>query len=464
MQQKTSVTIIGTGPVGCLMAILLAKRGYTVDIYERYSKEKIVEKLSSRSYNITFFSRGINALKKAGLYDSVKQYFIPLTGTVAHPLYSVPTFHKYDTTKSQYVAVKRSSILETFLNEIASYPQVTVHFDTSLLSIDRYKKSFIVQNNKTKKISHIETSLIIGADGVHSEVRKSILEGQHAKFSQEYETWRYKQINVNIGMVEKLNMKKKIMHVWSRKEALIALLPNEDDSYAGMLTLPSFDILDTPENIHAYFAENFPDLMANITHITADLLANPEGRLVSIYTDPWYYEDFITLIGDAAHGALPFLGQGITAGFEDCIALASLIDKQNGDWKTILPLYQEKRKRHGDVVVNQSQKMFSKFLRHTYADYEAIYDRVDFLIHGLFPNHWHPALYMMFSSYSTYGFADILAMHKKQRRLSKMIGLSAIVWTFTQVLSVGEQSMNWFQWVSKKMRASLFIKKTPGLN
>ena len=40
---------------------------------------------------------------------------------------------------------------------------------------------------------------------------------------------------------------------------------------------------------------------------------------------PWYYKDECLLIGDAAHGIIPFFGQGMNCAFEDCRILDGLL-------------------------------------------------------------------------------------------------------------------------------------------
>mgnify|MGYP006190030867 CR=1 FL=1 len=58
----------------------------------------------------------------------------------------------------------------------------------------------------------------------------------------------------------------------------------------------------------------------------------------------------LLLFGDASHAIVPFYGQGMNAGFEDCTVLAGLMDQFGDDWATILKTYEQKRKPNGDAV------------------------------------------------------------------------------------------------------------------
>lgn len=69
---EQSVSIIGGGLAGALMAILLAKRGYKVDVFEkRPDSRKDSSSWNGRSINLALSARGRKALKKAGLEDKI---------------------------------------------------------------------------------------------------------------------------------------------------------------------------------------------------------------------------------------------------------------------------------------------------------------------------------------------------------------------------------------------------------
>jgi kynurenine 3-monooxygenase len=66
--------------------------------------------------------------------------------------------------------------------------------------------------------------------------------------------------------------------------------------------------------------------------------------LVSGGCRPWVHGDWLALVGDAAHALVPFLGQGLNAGLEDCSVLAECIDRNPGDWATALRKYNADRR------------------------------------------------------------------------------------------------------------------------
>ena len=64
--------------------------------------------------------------------------------------------------------------------------------------------------------------------------------------------------------------------------------------------------------------------------LTDEFFDHPTGSLVTIRCFPWAYHDSVLLLGDAAHAILPFYGQGMNAGFEDCTVLNQLL-AQHGE-------------------------------------------------------------------------------------------------------------------------------------
>lgn len=434
MIKKEAVTIIGAGPVGLLLAILLAKRGYHIDLYERFSEEELCQHASTRSFSITFFKRGLDILQRAGLLDDFSPHLLPITGSVIHPLFDDEIVLDANTTRTPYHVIKRSTIVEIMMREIAQYPHITLHFNKSVVSVDRYRNTMFIEDTKNGKHEIIPISVVFGADGAHSQIRKFVYEGQNAEFTEEYEQWKYKQIFFPADVVKKMNLQQDRMHLWPREKAMLLIFPNAEGSMTGMLVLSSFEQFQTREDVKAFISKKFEALLPNLGQITNNILKNPVGKFVSIHVNPWYYKGKMALLGDAAHASLPSHGQGITAGFEDVWSLIELLDTYGPAWDRIFPEYQEKRKKHADALVDVSKSSFIRFMRHKKADYEAVYDRVDELLYKFFPWFWQPPFYVLMSSY-TKGFADIAAIHKKQRRIGKYLGISLAVWIFTKILS-----------------------------
>jgi kynurenine 3-monooxygenase len=441
-QTQGKITIIGSGLAGSFLAVLLAKRGYQVDIYERLDKKDICDISSKRSYNIVLFGYGITLLKEAGLWDDIKPYLLTLKGTVTHITKKIkPVLDIVDHEKMPYFTITRARLADILLKKATLNSLVTIHYNMALLSVDRYNKSILIQNVQTKKISKVPCVVIIGADGANSLVRSFLQQGQHSTHTQEYASWIYRQFILSPETVEKLKLEKKFVHIWTQKNAFITMHPDSNDALGAMLVFPKNDVfssmLYSKEETKVFFEKNFPELLPAMNEIYPSLLENPDGNFATIHTDPWYYKDFIAIIGDAAHGFYPFFGQGTSAAFGDCIQFIKLLDTYGPDWGKIFPLYQEARKKHTDILGDLSKEVIKKYLRYKKGDFEAIYDKFESEAHRFFPKLIQPPLSQSVITDPAHA-ADHRENYLKQKRIVKKAGISLLVASLAGLITLYE--------------------------
>ena len=149
------------------------------------------------------------------------------------------------------------------------------------------------------------------------------------------------------------------------------------------------------KKVQSFFEETFADATKLMPALIETYFENPVGSLVTVKCTPWIREDKFALIGDAAHAIVPFFGQGMNAGFEDCSVLNSLIDKHKEDWGEILKEYQELRKPDADAIADLALANFVE-MRDKVADPKFLLQKK---IEGNFsskhPENWTPAYGMV---------------------------------------------------------------------
>lgn len=445
-KKNQTIAIIGAGLTGCFLAILLGKQGYNVELYERLSKNEVLDTNTKRSYNITFRTYGIELLKKAGIWEELQPFFLPLKGAFTQlSRNSKPIVSLLDNDKMLYLSISRSDLLKVLIKHLTDIPLISTHFDSALLSIDRYEKKFVIQNEKTKTLKTVSCNIIIGADGANSLVRTFMQQGQHSKHTQEYSPGGYKQFSISKQNVKTLNLRDDIAYTWSADKKFILAFPNLDGSLSSLLVYPkdraAFSTLKNESSIKQLFKNEFPFILPIQDQIINELLENPVGTFVTIHTDPWYYKDFITLVGDAAHGFYPFFGQGTTAGFSDSIALAKLIESYGSDWKKIFQFYQKYQKKHMDELGELSKNALMLYARNKRADYEVIYNTLENIGHHFFPSFIKPPVFQQVTD-NLEKTADYVAVHDKQRRIAKVIGVSFLVVLLTGTVNIFEKFKN----------------------
>ncbi|HWY79082.1 MAG TPA: NAD(P)/FAD-dependent oxidoreductase [Candidatus Sulfotelmatobacter sp.] len=439
-KQAKTITIIGSGIAGSFLSLLLAKRGYKVIVYEKLSQDEICDIAAKRSYNITILTYAIDMLKKAELWEDLHSYLLPLKGSYTQlskrtkPIFT-PVYDK----ESQYYAISRPRLLKVLMQKAEKHPLISFHYETALLSINRHDKQITVQHMKTKIIKTISCTVIIGADGVNSLVRTLMQQGQNAVHTQEYAKGGYKQFIITKKELETLQLENNVAYTWSGKRKFILAFPNFDGSLAALLVYPKNKItlshLLTKKEIRHMINEEFPFLIPITNEIAEQLRLNPLGTFVTIHTDPWYYKNFIGIIGDAAHGFYPFFGQGASAAFGDSMYLVNLLDKYGPDWEKVFSLYEEGRKRHMDSLGELSKIGLTRYTRNKRADYDSIYDKLELILHNFLPKYVQPPVFV--SVMNDPGHTnDYVIKSQRQRAIAKKLGIPFIVTSLTGLIAV----------------------------
>src|SRR4030081_261593 len=124
-----TVTLIGAGLNGPLLATSLVKRGFRVEIYERRPDMRRVPVSAGRSINLALSARGIHALAEAGLWDAMSQIIIPMKGRMMHSVTGELTFQPYGKDEAEVIYSISRAALNIALMNAAEAQGVAIHFD-----------------------------------------------------------------------------------------------------------------------------------------------------------------------------------------------------------------------------------------------------------------------------------------------------------------------------------------------
>ena len=130
---------------------------------------------------------------------------------------------------------------------------------------------------------------------------------------------------------------------------------------------------------------------------------------------PWVQGNSL-LIGDASHAMVPFYGQGMNCGFEDCFILNELIEKLGtNSWDLVFEKFQKVRKRDTDAICQLAMENFVE-MRDSVADPKFILrKKIEAKLHELYPNDWIP-LYTMVT-FSDISYSEAYAQGKLQEEI-----------------------------------------------
>lgn len=356
------VTILGAGLVGSLLAVLMKKRGYDVTIYERRPDMRSNKIAAGRSINLAMSERGWRALDLAGLRKDIEELAIPMYGRYLHQADGSSAFQQYGANNEAIYSVSRGELNKRLMT-LAEEHGAKIFFEQRCTKVDIDANILHLEDMDGNNPKTVQTDLLFGADGAHSALRNSYTHRDRIDARHFYLKHGYKELAIPPNADGSLQIEEKGLHIWPRKNYMMIALPNTDGNFTCTLFMPfegenSFEHLQTDEQVTAFFKENFPDAMDKMPTLLEDFSNNPTSSLITTFIDPWYYKDKSALIGDAAHAIVPFYGQGMNAGFEDCTILAGLMDKYTDDWTTILEKYNEARKPNGDAVAELALKNF----------------------------------------------------------------------------------------------------------
>ncbi|MGB5006262.1 MAG: NAD(P)/FAD-dependent oxidoreductase, partial [Ferruginibacter sp.] len=361
--EKKHTIIIGAGLVGSLLSIYLSKRGYPVKIFERRSDMRKTDMVAGRSINLALSDRGIKALEEVGLMDDIRKICIPMHGRFMHNADGTTAYQPYGK-EGQYINSVSRGELNCKLMDLAEQHGVEINFNQKCEHIDWNKNDILFEHVVTGQRTTNNGQLIFGSDGAYSAARLTHqLQHDRFQYSQYFIDFGYKELNIPAGENGAFLLEKHALHIWPRGNYMMIALPNMDGSFTCTLFFPfdgevSFASLDTKEKVKTFFEKTFSDALPLMPTLESDFFNNPTSSLVTVKCFPWIREDKFALIGDAAHAMVPFFGQGMNCGFEDCSVLNSLIGKHDENWTKILAEYQQLRKPDGDAICDLALNNF----------------------------------------------------------------------------------------------------------
>lgn len=438
MSVSKNIAISGAGLVGSLLAIYLAKRGYQVSVFERRKDMRVAGAEGGRSINLALSNRGIRALDEVGLAEEMKKVAIPMHGRVMHDLSGKLTFQPYGKQGQFINSVSRSALNIVLMNKAESLG-VNFHFQQRILKVDLDNTEMTIGQGDTQTTRKFDW--IIGADGAFSVVRGAMQITDRFDYSQHYIEHGYKELHIPPDKVNGFRMEKNALHIWPRESFMMIALPNPDGSFTCTLFFPfegnpSFRSLNTHDEIVQFFKNTFPDAAELMPTLLEDFNENPTSSLVTVRCYPWVKNNTL-LIGDAAHAIVPFFGQGMNAGFEDCRILNELLQKENDDWSKVLPQFQQARKANADAIAQLALDNFIE-MRDLVADQDFLLrKKIEATLHERFPARWIP-LYAMVTFYDDIPYATAYRIGQKQKAIMDEVMKLPDIATHWQTLNLEE--------------------------
>jgi kynurenine 3-monooxygenase len=416
-------TVVGAGLVGSLWTALLAKRGYRVDVYERRTDSRKAGYAGGRSINLALSNRGWKALERAGLAEAIAREAIPMSHRVMHAVDGSLVRQPYGKDGQAIYSVSRGGLNEQLMTLAEQSGNVHLHFDRKCVDVD-LKTGAAAFESGDGSVELVEPGLLFATDGAYSAIRSAMIKTDRYQYQQQYIDHGYKELHIPAGTDGSYQMEKNALHIWPRGGYMLIALPNPDGSFTLTLFFAwegpeSFASLPTTDDAEAFFARIFPDALSLMPDFRAQWDTNPASSLVIMRCDPWQFNGTVALIGDAAHAIVPFYGQGMNAGFEDCTVLDDLLDAHGEDWANVLPQYSRKQKPNGDAIAELALLNFIEMRDLVGQPEFLLQKKIEAWFSNKHPDRWTPLYTQVTFSHTPY--SEALANGRRQEAIMREV-------------------------------------------
>ncbi|BAZ44855.1 Kynurenine 3-monooxygenase [Chondrocystis sp. NIES-4102] len=414
-----NITIIGAGPSGLLLALYLLKRDvqYQVSIYERqcHPATSLINK--SRTFPLVINERGMRAIAEIpGLKDAVEKISLEIWGSIFH---SSSGKERKTTRTIPLISLDRTALTKVFLDTLEqnyNSDRCKIYFDHACTGVDLINKQATFTNSDLNSPITVDYDLIIGADGARSQLRKSFQDLSLFQLEQKYINNSYKSINLSsISSQDFKILEPDKIHTWRIKDGTVVILvPQYDGSVSGVIHFPRNNNqimnLQNEGEVKHFFEQNFPQVAQFMSTSEMSTFFNrPNGNSLTVRCNPYHYDKFALLIGDAAHAMSPSLGQGCNCALEDVRILNELSNEYADQWGEILPEFTKRRVSDTQAIVKLSNYTLPSVS--SLAIEFMIKQRLAKILYKLFPQHFLPPLFDALND-SSIAYKDILQQYQ----------------------------------------------------
>jgi kynurenine 3-monooxygenase len=354
------IAIIGGGPAGSLLAILLARRGLAPVVIERSPRFTAEAQPGGRSINLALAARGIAALRRVGIDADVAKLMIPMRGRMVHDLTGQQRFLPYGQRATEEIYSVSRAALNTLLYELAARRHgVDYRFGEQCVGVDRDGAPLIESSEGRRRLA---ADIVFAADGAGSEVRRALAVMGAIEAREELLDHGYKELTLAAAAGGDFALDPHALHIWPRGGFMLIGLPNPDHTFTATLFLPhegrpSFASV-SPAQVAPFFRREFADAVPRLPALEDDYASHPVGHLGTVHCKPWSFASRLLLVGDAAHAIVPFHGQGMNAAFEDCVVLDELIGahgtRDGFDWPAIFAAFETSRAPNARAIAEMA--------------------------------------------------------------------------------------------------------------
>ena len=398
---KETINIIGAGQCGTLIAIMLARHGYQVEVYERFRDPRVEDAEAGRSINLALAARGLNALQQVGIDALLDPLLVPMRGRMVHHEDGSTEFLRYgQRADEQIYSVTRLGLNQLLLGTADKLGNLNLNFEQNAIGYDAPDRTVHVRDERDGSLYQIAADPLFAADGAGSRIRRSFDGTGTFGGVENLLTHGYKELSIPAGPDGQFQLDPGALHIWPRGGFMLIALPNPGGDFTLTLFLAntgenSFEQLTDARSVTAFFERHFPDAAPLIPDLVAEMLEHPLGVLGTVRCRHWHDRGNVLLLGDAAHAIVPFHGQGMNLAFEDCVLLDRIVTELGSDWANVFARFEAEQLANACAMADMALDNYIE-MRDTVRDPSfALRKELAFELERRLPEHFVPRYSMV---------------------------------------------------------------------
>ena len=459
------VAIVGAGLVGPVLAMLLVGRGFTVKIYER-RKDPRQNESEIRSFDLALSKRGLDTLKKAGLiHKLLNGNTVPVDSRLVYQRDSSTYVWWYGEKGDVLHSIERNRLNSIVLDEAESRG-VVIYFNHKVEDCNVQTGELKILRNEEERFE-VKSDFIFGCDGAHSVVRmRGFMRDRNTgfRYEQSYIPYGYKELHIPVAQDGGFALKETHLHLWPREKFMLMGLPNPDKSITLTLFMPfeKFDEVGADDQkLITLFEKEFPgivDKLGGRRELMKQYASTKVGKMISIKCDPHHIGQAL-ILGDAAHAMVPFYGQGVNAGFEDCLILDECLEVEQNDLLRAVKLYANDRPKDADAIVGLSLYNFEEMRDFVSKRAFQLKRQVMYFL-SKYTGQWITPLYSMVA-FTRIPYHEVVRRHIQQEEMWRKIMFLIFALIITAVLYICLPATNLLAVIILLVLVVLFVHFTP---